>query len=66
MSALGHLAPLRDLEGENDQLRQLLIQAGVEAQAHDVAARLQAVNESNVLVDLNLPDYRLHDLATLP
>jgi two-component sensor histidine kinase len=43
MSAVEHLAPLRDLESENDQLRQLLIQAGVEAHAHDVAARLQAV-----------------------
>jgi len=43
MSAVGHLAPLRDIESENDQLRQLLIQAGVEAHANDVAARLQAV-----------------------
>ncbi len=43
MSAVEHLAPLRDLESENDQLRQLLIQAGVEAHAHDAAARLQAV-----------------------
>jgi len=38
-----HLAPLRDFESENDQLRQLLIQAGVEADAHEVASRLQAV-----------------------
>ncbi len=37
------LAPLRDVESENDQLRQLLIQAGVEAHAHDVASRLQSV-----------------------
>lgn len=38
-----HLAPLRDVESENDQLRQLLIQAGVEAHAHVVAAKLQTV-----------------------
>jgi two-component sensor histidine kinase len=38
-----HLAPLRDVESENDQLRQLLVQAGVEAHAHDVAAKLQTV-----------------------
>lgn len=38
-----HLAPLRDVESENDQLRQLLIQAGVEAHASDVAAKLQTV-----------------------
>jgi two-component sensor histidine kinase len=38
-----YLAPLRDVESENDQLRQLLIQAGVEAHAHDVAAKLQTV-----------------------
>ena len=43
MSVVKHLAPLRDAESENDQLRQLLVQAGVEAHAHDVAARLQAV-----------------------
>src|SRR3569623_68791 len=43
MSVVKHLAPLRDAESENDQLRQLLIQAGVEAHAHDEAARLQAV-----------------------
>lgn len=34
---------LRDVEEENDQLRQLLIQAGVEAHAHVVAAKLQTV-----------------------
>ena len=34
---------LRDVESENDQLRQLLIQAGVEAEASVVAAKLQAV-----------------------
>jgi two-component sensor histidine kinase len=43
MSTVRHLAPLRDVENENDQLRQLLIQAGVEAHAHDVAAKLQTV-----------------------
>ncbi len=43
MSTGRHLAPLRDVENENDQLRQLLIQAGVEAHAHDVAAKLQTV-----------------------
>lgn len=43
MSVVRHLAPLRDVENENDQLRQLLIQAGVEAHAHDVAAKLQTV-----------------------
>ncbi len=43
MSTVRYLAPLRDVESENDQLRQLLIQAGVEAQAHDVAAKLQTV-----------------------
>lgn len=44
MSPLRHPhAPLRDVESENDQLRQLLIQAGVEAQAHDVASKLQTV-----------------------
>ncbi len=43
MSTERHLAPLRDVEDENDQLRQLLIQAGVEAHAHDVAAKLQTV-----------------------
>lgn len=36
-------AMLRDTEEENDQLRQLLVQAGVEADAHIVAAKLQAV-----------------------
>lgn len=34
---------LRDVESENDQLRQLLIQAGVEAEASVVAAKLQKV-----------------------
>jgi two-component sensor histidine kinase len=34
---------LRDVERENDQLRQLLIQAGVEAEASAVAAKLQTV-----------------------
>ena len=34
---------LRDVESENDQLRQLLIQAGVEAEASVVAAKLQTV-----------------------
>ena len=29
MSPVRYLAPLRDVENENDQLRQLLIQAGV-------------------------------------
>jgi len=43
MSTVRYLAPLRDVESENDQLRQLLIQAGVEAQADDVAAKLQTV-----------------------
>ena len=43
MGTARHLAPLRDVESENDQLRQLLIQAGVEAHAHDVAAKLQTV-----------------------
>lgn len=43
MSTVRYLAPLRDVESENDQLRQLLIQAGVEAHAHDVAAKLQTV-----------------------
>ena len=43
MSIVRHLAPLRDVESENDQLRQLLIQAGVEAHAHVVAAKLQTV-----------------------
>lgn len=43
MSTVRYLAPLRDAESENDQLRQLLIQAGVEAHAHDVAAKLQTV-----------------------
>ncbi|WIG52311.1 MAG: hypothetical protein OJF48_003229 [Afipia sp.] len=43
MSTERHLAPLRDVEDENDQLRQLLIQAGVEAHAHVVAAKLQTV-----------------------
>ena len=43
MSPSRQLAPLREVEDENDQLRQLLIQAGVEAHAHDVAAKLQAV-----------------------
>lgn len=36
-------APLRDIENENDQLRLLLVQAGVEADAHIVAAKLQTV-----------------------
>lgn len=36
-------APLRDIEDENDQLRRLLVQAGVEADAHMVAAKLQTV-----------------------
>ncbi|MCX7307524.1 MAG: sensor histidine kinase [Afipia sp.] len=36
-------AQLRDVESENDQLRQLLIQAGVEAEASVVAAKLQTV-----------------------
>lgn len=43
MSTVRYLSPLRDVESENDQLRQLLIQAGVEAHAHDVAAKLQTV-----------------------
>lgn len=43
MSTVRHLAPLRDVEDENDQLRQLLVQAGVEAHAHVVAAKLQTV-----------------------
>ncbi len=43
MNLLPPLAPLRDVESENDQLRQLLIQAGVEAHAHDVASKLQTV-----------------------
>lgn len=43
MSTGRHLALLRDVESENDQLRQLLIKAGVEAHAHDVAAKLQTV-----------------------
>ncbi|MES2602304.1 MAG: sensor histidine kinase [Pseudomonadota bacterium] len=43
MSSVRYLAPLRDVENENDQLRQLLIQAGVEAHAHVVAAKLQTV-----------------------
>lgn len=43
MSTVRHLAPLRDVESENDQLRQLLIQAGVEAHAHEVATKLQTV-----------------------
>lgn len=43
MNLLRPLAPLRDVESENDQLRQLLIQAGVEAHAHDVASKLQTV-----------------------
>ena len=43
MSTVRYLAPLRDVESENDQLRQLLIQAGVEAHAHEVAAKLQTV-----------------------
>lgn len=34
---------LRDVESENDQLRQLLIQAGVEAHAQDVVSKLQKV-----------------------
>jgi two-component sensor histidine kinase len=34
---------LRDVESENDQLRQLLIRAGVEAEASIVAAQLQTV-----------------------
>lgn len=34
---------LRDMKSENDQLRQLLEQAGVEAHAHEVAAKLQTV-----------------------
>ena len=32
---------MRDVEEENDQLRQMLIQTGVEARAHSVAAKLQ-------------------------
>lgn len=43
MSIVRHLAPLRDVEDENNALRQLLIQAGVEADAHVVAAKLQTV-----------------------
>lgn len=43
MSPSGQHALLRDVESENDQLRQLLIQAGVEAEAHVVAAKLQTV-----------------------
>ena len=44
MNVLRHPhAPLRDVESENDQLRQLLIQAGVEAEASVVAAKLQTV-----------------------
>lgn len=43
MSIVRHLAPLRDVEDENIALRQLLIQAGVEADAHVVAAKLQTV-----------------------
>ncbi|MBX9709560.1 MAG: sensor histidine kinase [Xanthobacteraceae bacterium] len=43
MSTLRSHSPLREVEDENDQLRQLLIQAGVEAHASIVAARLQAV-----------------------
>lgn len=34
---------LREVEGEVDKLRQLLVQAGVEAHAHEVAAKLQTV-----------------------
>ncbi|MBY0381944.1 MAG: sensor histidine kinase [Xanthobacteraceae bacterium] len=36
-------AVLRNIESENDQLRQLLVQAGVEAHAHEMAAKLQTV-----------------------
>lgn len=36
-------APPRDFESENDQLRLLLVQAGIDADAHDVAAKLQTV-----------------------
>lgn len=43
MSTVRHLAPLRDVEDENDALRQLLVQAGVEAHAHVVAAKLQTI-----------------------
>jgi two-component sensor histidine kinase len=43
MSLMHQIVTLRDVESENDQLRQLLIQAGVEAHAHDVASKLQAV-----------------------
>jgi two-component sensor histidine kinase len=35
--------PLRDVEEENDQLRRLLIEAGVKADAQVLAAKLQAV-----------------------
>lgn len=43
MRTARYLAMLRDIESENDQLRQLLIQAGVEAHAHAAAAKLQTV-----------------------
>lgn len=42
-SSLHPHVPLRDVEEENDQLRRLLIEAGVEAHAHIVAAKLQNV-----------------------
>ncbi len=43
MSLTHQQVTLRDAESENDQLRQLLIQAGVDAHAHDVASKLQTV-----------------------
>lgn len=43
MNTLKHASTLRDVENENDQLRQLLIQAGVDAHAHAAAAKLQTV-----------------------
>ena len=41
MDTVRHPARLRDVERENDHLRQLLTQAGMEADAHDAAAKLQ-------------------------
>lgn len=43
MDTVRQPARLRDVERENDHLRQLLVQAGVDADAHDAAAKLQAV-----------------------
>jgi two-component sensor histidine kinase len=43
MSSLSHHIPVHDVDDENDQLRELLVQAGVDAQAHTVAAKLQTI-----------------------